>query len=64
MKTLLKLLSYLGLILTGIPSIFYFMGKITQETSHDLMAVGMILWFVSAPFWINAKVNKAKITDL
>lgn len=59
MRTLLKILSYLGLILTAIPSIFYFMGKISQETSHDLMVVGMILWFVSAPFWINSKVEKA-----
>jgi len=59
MRTLLKLISYLGLILTVIPSILYFMGNISQETSHDLMALGMILWFVSAPFWINSKVEKA-----
>ncbi len=59
MRTLLKLISCLGLILTVIPSILYFMGNISQETSNDLMALGMILWFVSAPFWINSKVEKA-----
>lgn len=59
MKTLLKILSYLGLILTAIPSFFYFMGEISLEMSKHLMTAGMILWFVTAPFWINAKVDKA-----
>jgi len=59
MRTLLKIISYIGLILTVIPSILYFMEKISQETSNDLMTLGMILWFVSAPFWINSKVEKA-----
>ncbi len=58
MRTLLKILSYLGLILTAIPSILFFMGKISQESSSHLMTAGMILWFVSAPFWINSKVEK------
>lgn len=59
MRTLLKIISYIGLILTVIPSILYFMEKISQEASNDLMTLGMILWFVSAPFWINSKVEKA-----
>ena len=59
MKMLLILLSLIGLGLTGIPSVLYFMGKIELEYSHHLMTVGMIIWFVSAPFWINAKVDKA-----
>ncbi|MDI1321901.1 MAG: hypothetical protein PSV36_04080 [Algoriphagus sp.] len=59
MKTLLKLLSFIGLVLTGLPSILFFMEKIELETSHHLMTVGMIIWFVTAPFWINAKVDKA-----
>jgi hypothetical protein len=40
------------------------MGKIELESSHHLMTLGMIIWFVTAPFWINAKVDEAKITDL
>lgn len=59
MKTLLILLSLIGLGLTGIPSVLYFMGIIELESSHHLMTLGMIIWFVSAPFWINAKVDKA-----
>lgn len=58
MKTLLKILSYLGLALTAIPSFFYFMEKITHNLTLHLMTVGMIVWFVTAPFWINAKVDK------
>ncbi len=64
MKFLLKLLSFIGLGLTGIPSVLYFMGKIELESSHHMMTVGMLIWFVTAPFWINAKVDKAKTTDL
>ena len=64
MKILLKLLSFIGLGLTGVPSVLFFMGKIELESSHHLMTVGMIIWFVTAPFWINAKVDESKIKDL
>jgi multisubunit Na+/H+ antiporter MnhG subunit len=59
MKFFLKLLSTLGLILTAVPSVLYFLGEISQGTSHLMMILGMIFWFISAPFWINSKVNKS-----
>lgn len=59
MKTLIKILSYLGLALTIIPSILVFMEKIEMGTNKNLMAIGMLLWFVTAPFWMNKNEEKA-----
>ncbi len=52
MKTLTKVLSYVGLALTVIPSFFVFAGNMTWQTHADLMLGGTVLWFVTAPFWI------------
>ena len=52
MKTLTKILSYVGLALTVIPSIFVFAGNIEWQTHADLMLGGTLLWFVTAPFWM------------
>lgn len=52
MKSMLKILSYSGLALTGIPSILLFTGSIEHETHLRLMGAGMILWFATAVFWI------------
>ena len=52
MKSLLKVISYAGLALTLIPSFFVFYGKIAMNTNQTLMLAGMIMWFVTAPFWM------------
>jgi len=54
MKPFLKILSLLGLLLTALPPILYFMDKIALSSCKSLMLIGMIAWFVSAPFWINS----------
>ncbi|MCI0496308.1 hypothetical protein L0Z72_14975 [candidate division KSB1 bacterium] len=52
MKTTLKLLSLAGLILTLLPSVLVFL-KLIEFNSHlNLMILGTILWFGSAPFWM------------
>ncbi len=55
MKPLLRILSYVGLLLTVIPSILVFAGSISLELHKQLMTVGMLLWFLTAPFWMNLK---------
>ncbi len=55
MKTILKVISIIGLILTLAPSILVFTGSITLDMNKWLMLSGTILWFVSAPFWMNKK---------
>jgi len=53
MKSLIKLISYFGLALTIIPAFLVFNGKITLEFSKWLMLIGTIVWFLSAPTWMN-----------
>ena len=52
MNVVLKILSYLGLGLTLVPSVLLLTGFASPR--HALLAtVGMLLWFATAPFWIN-----------
>jgi hypothetical protein len=55
MKPMLVILSFLGLALTIIPAFLVFGGIITWNTHATLMLAGMILWFVTAPFWLGKK---------
>lgn len=54
MKSILKILSIIGLILTLLPAILYFYQYITLDMQKLLMACGMGLWFLTAPFWLNS----------
>lgn len=56
MRSLLKATSLVGLIATIVPSILVFTGNINLDTNKILMLVGTLLWFISAPFWMNKKV--------
>ncbi len=53
MKLLIKFISYIGLGLTLIPSFLVFAGNISFDSSKMLMFIGTIIWFVSAPSWMN-----------
>ena len=55
MKTLLKIVSLIGLLATIVPSFLVFAEIITLDTNKLLMIIGTILWFVSVPFWMNKK---------
>ncbi|MDQ8197666.1 hypothetical protein QEH56_05870 [Pelagicoccus enzymogenes] len=52
MKSVLKLISYLGLALSVVPSLLVFSGSMEFENHYNYMSVGMVLWFASAIFWI------------
>lgn len=54
-KKLLIILSIIGLILTVVPSILVFTQMITMTLNHQLMVAGMVLWFITAPGWMNKK---------
>lgn len=52
MMLLVKIISYLGLGLTVVPAMLLLSGN--SDIQYQLLAVvGMVLWFVTAPFWIN-----------
>ena len=53
MKLLIKIISYLSLGLTLIPSFFVFTGNLSLDSSTMLTFAGTIIWFISAPSWMN-----------
>ncbi len=52
MKTILKSISYISLLGTFVPAILVWSGTIQLETHKIIMIISMILWFVTAPFWM------------
>ena len=55
MKKVLIIISFIGLVLTILPSILAFKGVIELQSHFHLMVVGMVLWFATAPFWMRTK---------
>jgi hypothetical protein len=55
MKTVLGTLAYIALLATVVPSVLVYSGTIELETHKTIMAVGMVLWFITAPFYIRSK---------
>lgn len=55
MKTILIIISFIGLGLTIIPAILVFSGVIDLYDHKVLMFIGTILWFGTAPFWMGKK---------
>jgi hypothetical protein len=55
---LLKIISYLALAGTIVPSLLVFFGDLDNQMNKSIMAVSMVIWFVTAPFWINEKTDE------
>lgn len=53
MKLLVKFVSYISLGLTLIPSLLVFTGNISFDSSKMFMFIGTIIWFATAPGWMN-----------
>lgn len=53
MKNLLRILSYSALIITVAPGFLVFNGMMEFEKYKIWVLFGTILWFSTAPFWIN-----------
>jgi len=52
----LPYISYAGLALSILPSILYASGVFEKNETHYLItAIGMIMWFSTAIFWIKPK---------
>lgn len=52
MKTVLRIISYLGLAITIVSPILLWAGELEIATNRVLLNIGMILWFGTAVFWI------------
>lgn len=57
--SILKIISYLALACTIIPSLMVFFGDLDLQMNKTIMTISMIIWFVTAPFWINKKSDEA-----
>lgn len=58
MNFFLKLISYIGLVLTIAPSLLVFQNIITMEANNNLMFFGTVVWFLSAPYWMNKEAKE------
>lgn len=54
MSTVLKLISLVGLVLTVGPAFLVFAGTLTWSQHATLMFIGTVLWFATAPFWMQS----------
>ncbi len=52
MRLLAKSASMIALAMTIVPALLVASGTLSWQTHADLMTAGMILWFVTAPFWM------------
>lgn len=55
MNLILKIVSFIGLALTVVPSYLVFKNVIEFQVHTLLMFIGMILWFATSPFWMKEK---------
>ncbi|HYH57407.1 MAG TPA: hypothetical protein VD772_12385 [Anseongella sp.] len=55
MKTLLKIASFSGLMLAFLPSLLVLGGQLDMESHYRWTLAGTIVWFATAPFWIDKK---------
>jgi len=56
---ILKIVSYLALAGTIVPALLVFFGDLDLQTNKNIMTFSMIVWFLTAPFWINKKSEEA-----
>jgi hypothetical protein len=49
----LKLVSWLGLALTLLPSFLVFSGDLALDGFKVTVLAGSLLWLATAPFWVN-----------
>lgn len=61
MKILIKIGSFVSLVLTIVPSLIFFTGGLELSQMKIYMGVGMVLWFVTAPFWINKSSKSEQV---
>lgn len=59
MRTILIIISFIGLGMTIIPAILVFNGIIDLHQHKVLMFIGTLLWFGTAPFWMGNKQETA-----
>ena len=57
MKRILQIISYLALALTLLPAVLFFADKLELSQAKLWMLVAALVWFVTAPFWMEHKAT-------
>ena len=60
---ILKLISYLGLVLSVVPGFLVFYQVMSLETYKMSLLIGTALWLLTGPFWINRRDNPIGASD-
>jgi hypothetical protein len=55
MRSLMKILSLLALILTIAPAIMLVNGSLTLDQVKLFMLVATVVWYIATPFWMGRK---------
>lgn len=59
MKPIWILLSALALALTVVPSMLVFAGSLSWSAHAALMLAGTLLWFITAPLWMEGASRRS-----
>ncbi len=57
MRGTMRVVSFLGLALVLAPAAAYLAGAVGKGTMTTIMLVGTLVWFGSAPFWMDGKAS-------
>jgi hypothetical protein len=60
MKTLLKIISFIGLGLMFVSAILVFNDGMARRTYEITALVGTLLWFVPVPFWMKRRLHHSE----
>ena len=60
MKTLLKIVSFAGLILMAASAILVFDDKLAHDRYLILALVGTVMWFATVPFWMKRRLHQSE----
>ncbi|GAA4335108.1 hypothetical protein [Flaviaesturariibacter amylovorans] len=60
MRKALILAGYIGLTLTALPAFLVFAGRLSFDQYKALMIGGAVLWFSTAPFFIDKKTKSPR----
>ena len=58
MNTALKLVSWIALAATILPSLAYYAGRMELGSVQWVMLLATITWFIATPMWMDREVPK------
>ena len=54
MKRMIKILSFISLAITLVAPVMVWQGMLDPATNKRILAFAMLLWFATAPWWMNS----------